>query len=79
MADSFSKKEAIKKRTQKKKEKTKKKEDRKTHNNKGKGLDSMIAYVDENGFVTSTPPQIKPTADTGSQTAKFYSRKNGTS
>ncbi|MDR0367596.1 MAG: cold shock domain-containing protein, partial [Bacteroidales bacterium] len=35
-------------------EKQKKKELRKA--DKGKGFDSMIAYVDENGFLTDTPP-----------------------
>lgn len=78
MADSFTKKEFIKKRAKKKKDKDHKKETRKTNNNKGKGLDSMIAYVDENGYITSTPPEIRPVADSGSQTPKFNSRKNGT-
>ncbi|HSD13650.1 MAG TPA: hypothetical protein VLB74_03300 [Flavobacterium sp.] len=59
MADSFFKKEKNKKRVLKKKVKDQKKEDRKVNNNKGKGFDSMIAYVDENGNLTSTPPEIK--------------------
>lgn len=59
MADSFFKKEKNKKKVLKKKFKDQKKEDRKVNNNKGKGFDSMIAYVDENGHLTSTPPEIK--------------------
>lgn len=59
MPDSFQKKENIKKNALKKKIKAFKKEDRKTNNNKGKGLDSMIAYVDENGHLSSTPPENK--------------------
>ncbi|MCD1118189.1 cold-shock protein [Chryseobacterium turcicum] len=56
MADSFSKKENFKKKVQKAKEKAQKREERKTSNNKGKGLDDMIMYVDANGQLTSTPP-----------------------
>ena len=37
------------------KDKAKKKEDRKA-NGGGNSLDDMIAYVDENGMITSTPP-----------------------
>ncbi|AQX06771.1 cold shock domain-containing protein [Elizabethkingia meningoseptica] len=56
MADSFSKKENNKKKIQKQQEKAKRREERKTTNNKGKSLDDMIAYVDVNGQLTSTPP-----------------------
>lgn len=56
MADSFSKKENFKKKVQKAKEKAQKREERKTSNNKGKGLDDMLMYVDANGQLTSTPP-----------------------
>lgn len=56
MSDSFSKKENLKKRADKKKEKALKREERKTQNNKGKSLESMFAYVDEFGRITSTPP-----------------------
>ncbi len=31
-------------------------EERKVHNNKGKGLDEMMAYLDEYGNLTSVPP-----------------------
>lgn len=56
MSDSFSKKENLKKRADKKKEKALKREERKTQNNKGKSLESMFAYVDENGVLSTTPP-----------------------
>jgi cold shock CspA family protein len=52
----FSKAEKEKKRLQKRQEKEQKKEDRKVGSGKGKGLEEMIAYVDENGNITSTPP-----------------------
>ncbi|WP_340115118.1 cold-shock protein [Maribellus mangrovi] len=52
---SFNKKELEKKRAQKKKEKQKRKEERKA-NSGGNSLDDMIAYVDENGVITSEAP-----------------------
>ncbi len=52
---SFNKREKEKKRQQKHEEKERRKEERKA-NASGGGLDSMMAYVDENGMITSTPP-----------------------
>ncbi|KQT15089.1 cold-shock protein [Chryseobacterium sp. Leaf404] len=57
MADSFSKKENFKKKQAKLKEKALRREDRKDNNDKGKSLDDMIMYVDENGQLTSVPPE----------------------
>ncbi len=51
----YNKRELEKKREQKRQEKLKRKEDRKA-NNGSSSLDNMIAYVDENGMITSTPP-----------------------
>ncbi|WP_027378210.1 cold shock domain-containing protein [Chryseobacterium daeguense] len=56
MADSFSKKENLKKKIEKQKEKALKREERKSSNNKGKALDEMFMYVDANGQLTTTPP-----------------------
>ncbi len=53
--ETFSKKEKEKKKIQKRKEKQAKKEARK-ENASGGGLDAMMAYVDENGMLTDTPP-----------------------
>ncbi|WP_103068107.1 cold-shock protein [Aquimarina sediminis] len=52
----FSKIEKEKKKLKKREEKQKKKEERRANSNKGNGLDSMIAYVDEHGYSTDTPP-----------------------
>ncbi len=52
----FSKIEKEKKKLKKREEKQKKKQERRANSNKGNGLDSMIAYVDENGYTTDTPP-----------------------
>jgi cold shock CspA family protein len=54
MANSFNKKELEKRKEQKKKEKLQRKEVRKASGSKS--FDDMIAYVDENGVITSTPP-----------------------
>ncbi len=53
--ETFNKKEVRTKKEKKRKEKEKKKLARK-ENEKKSSLDDMIAYVDENGMLTSTPP-----------------------
>ena len=54
--ETFNKKELEKKRIQKRKDKMQRMEERKANSQKGSSLDDMIAYVDENGNITSTPP-----------------------
>jgi cold shock CspA family protein len=51
----FEKREKEKKRQQKQEEKKRRKEERKA-NSSGGGLENMMAYVDENGRLSSTPP-----------------------
>ena len=53
--ETFNKKEKEKKRLKKREEKMKKKEARKA-SSKGGDFENMIAYVDENGHLTDTPP-----------------------
>lgn len=56
-SNSFNKREVEKRKQEKRKEKQQKKEDR-----KGSGSSSfedMIAYVDENGVITETPPEVR--------------------
>lgn len=57
MADSFSKKENLKKKAQKRQEKAQKREERKTNNNKGKSLEDMLVYVDRFGNLTDLSPE----------------------
>lgn len=57
--ETFNKKEKEKKRLKKRQEKLEKMEDRKANMEKGKSLDDMMAYIDENGNITSTPPDPK--------------------
>ena len=56
--ETFSKKENTKKKLQKQKEKEQRREERRqaAASNKGKSLDDMLAYVDEYGNITETPP-----------------------
>ena len=53
--NAFIKQENEKKRLKKRKDKQQKKEERKLNSSEN-GLDDMIAYVDENGNITDTPP-----------------------
>ncbi len=54
--ETFSKKEAEKKKAQKRKAKEQRKEERKANAKTGSSLEDMMAYVDEYGNITSTPP-----------------------
>lgn len=54
--ETFSKKEKEKKKLKKRQDKEQKREERKANSDKGKGIDEMLAYVDENGNITDTPP-----------------------
>jgi cold shock CspA family protein len=56
MAETFNKKEKEKKKQQKKKEKEQRKAERKANAKSGQSLEEMMAYVDENGNISSTPP-----------------------
>ena len=55
----FNKKENEKKKLQKRVEKAQRKEERKANANTDSSLEGMIAYVDENGNITSMPPDIE--------------------
>lgn len=53
-SNSFNKREVEKSKQQKRKEKLQRKEERKAGGSKS--FDEMIAYVDENGVISNTPP-----------------------
>jgi cold shock CspA family protein len=57
--ETFGKKEKEKKKIEKRKLKEEKKEERKANSSSGKGLDDMLAYVDENGNLVDAPPDPK--------------------
>lgn len=54
--ETFNKKEKEKKRLKQKQEKLQKTEERKANKRDGNQLDGMMAYLDENGNLTDTPP-----------------------
>ncbi|MGZ4030524.1 MAG: cold shock domain-containing protein, partial [Bacteroidia bacterium] len=54
--ETFSKKEKEKARLKKSKDKKEKAQERKANAGKGKSLEDMMAYIDEHGNITSTPP-----------------------
>ncbi|MFB6457163.1 cold-shock protein [Chitinophaga sp. Hz27] len=56
MGESFSKKENRNKKAKAKENKAQKAQERKHNNNKGKSLEDMLAYVDENGNLSTVPP-----------------------
>jgi cold shock CspA family protein len=57
--ETFNKKEKEKKRLKERQEKRDRMEQRKANSVKGKSLDDMMAYIDENGNISSTPPDPK--------------------
>jgi cold shock CspA family protein len=54
--ETFNKKEKEKNRLKKRQDKAEKMEERKANARKGKTLEEMMAYIDENGNISSTPP-----------------------
>jgi cold shock CspA family protein len=54
--ETFGKKEKEKKKLKQRQEKAEKMEERKANARKGKSLDEMMAYLDENGNISSTAP-----------------------
>jgi cold shock CspA family protein len=59
MAETWNKKERERKKREKRKEKMEKRLERKQNNNGSHNLDDMLAYVDENGSLSSKPPDPK--------------------
>ena len=56
MSETWNKKEREKKRQQNKKEKAERKQERQEKAKDGNNLESMMAYLDENGNLSSKPP-----------------------
>lgn len=54
--ETVGKKEKEKKKAKQRQDKQERKEERKKENAKGKSLEDMMAYIDENGNISSTPP-----------------------
>lgn len=58
-SESFNKKDKEKKRLEHRRNKAEKMQERKANKKDGQSLDDMLAYVDENGNLSSTPPDPK--------------------
>lgn len=54
--ETFGKKEKEKKRLKQRQDKQQKMEERKANGKSGKSLEDMMAYIDENGNISATPP-----------------------
>jgi hypothetical protein len=54
---SYQKREKEKQRMQHRQDKAEKMQERKANAQKGRSLDDMLAYLDENGNISSTPPK----------------------
>jgi len=74
--ETFSKKEKEKKKLLKRKEKQEKREERKANSKKGKSFEEMIAYVDENGNLSSTPPDPNKKVELKLEDIQLGARKN---
>ena len=57
--DTVNKREREKQRARKAQEKKEKMQERKQNKEKGRSMNDMIAYLDENGNISSTPPDPK--------------------
>jgi cold shock CspA family protein len=57
--ETIGKKERNKKKAKKRQDKREKMEERKAKNSKGKSLEEMMAYLDENGNLSATPPDLR--------------------
>lgn len=55
--NSFIKAQKQKEKLRKRHEKELKKKERQENNSKGGSLEDMMAYIDENGNITNTPPE----------------------
>ena len=54
--ETFNKRDQQQKKLKQRQDKLQRKEERKANSQKGKGLDEMMAYVDEDGNLSDTPP-----------------------
>lgn len=70
------KKEKEKKKQKNRQDKEQRKEERKANNNKGKGLESMMAYVDENGNLSDSPPDPKKKKEINLEDIQLGAAKN---
>lgn len=71
--ETFGKKEVKNKQLKKRKDKEQRKQNKKGEGKKS--LDDMIAYVDENGMITSTPPDLSNKTEIDPETIELGATK----
>jgi len=74
--ETSNKKEVRKKKEKNRKDKEKKRLERKENTKNGNNLDDMIAYVDEFGRITSTPPDLSLRAKINAEDIQISVPKN---
>ncbi len=74
--ETWNKKENEKKRQKKKQDKAQKKEERKANATTGKSLEEMMAYVDENGNISLTPPDPRKKINVKQENIEIGVRKH---
>lgn len=68
--ETFGKKEVKNKQVKKRKDKEKRRLEKKDHSRKG-NLDDMIAWVDQNGMITTTPPDLSAKQEIKAETIEI--------
>ncbi|MBX2905532.1 MAG: cold shock domain-containing protein [Taibaiella sp.] len=76
MSETFSKKEKEKKKAKERQDKAQKMKERKENNAKGKSLEDMMAYIDENGNITSVPPDPSKKREIDLESIQLGAAKN---
>jgi len=74
--ETFNKKEKEKLKQKKRQDKQQKKEDRQANARDGKNINDMMAYVDENGNLVSTPPDPKKRVEINVEDIELGARKH---
>lgn len=77
--EGFGKRENEKKKLQKRKEKEQRRQERQANSKDGKSLEDMMAYVDENGNLTNTPPDPTKLRTVRQEDIELGSRNTGSS
>ncbi len=74
--ESSNKKELEKQKAKKKRDKAEKMEERKANSGKGRSLEDMMAYVDENGNIVDSPPDPNKRKEINTEDIEIGVRRN---
>lgn len=76
--ETSAKKDKEKKKAKDRQEKAQRKEERKANSSKGKSLEDMMAYVDENGNLSPSPPDPSKKKEINLEDIQLGAAKNNT-